>query len=253
MSIANGAGLRRSKRTRVPLAVVVNCSAPPPPLTSTVSVAAPPSLRSVSSPGFQIIRSLPLCPKTWSSASPPVSVSFSVPPNRKSKPPLAEQRVVAGLAEQLVAAGAAGERVVAGAAEQVGRRQRAVGLVERDHVVAAQAEDPDQRGVGDRRRAADDGDRAAVDQDLPGRVAADRDRCCRGCRRDTLSTPALNVAVAAALAGDARGGEDAGGEHGAGEQPAPAARGVVTSCLHRVSFGSRRPLTCRLSFDLPCR
>ena len=39
MSIENGAGLTRSKRTRVPLAVAVNCSAPLPPLTSTVSVA----------------------------------------------------------------------------------------------------------------------------------------------------------------------------------------------------------------------
>jgi len=70
------------------LAVVVNCSAPLPPLTSTVSVSTPPSLRSVSSPGFQIMRSLPLSPNTWSSASPPVSVSFSLPPNRKSDPPL---------------------------------------------------------------------------------------------------------------------------------------------------------------------
>ena len=79
---------------------------------------------------------------------------------------LAEQRVVAGLAEQQVVARAAVERVVAGAAEQVRPRQRAVGLVERDGVVAAQAEDLDQAGVGDRRRAADDGDRAAVDQEL---------------------------------------------------------------------------------------
>ena len=74
MSIENGAGLRRSNRTRVPLAVVVNCSAPLPPLTSTVSVPAPPSLRSVSSPGFQIMWSSPLWPNAWSSASPPVSV-----------------------------------------------------------------------------------------------------------------------------------------------------------------------------------
>ena len=88
MSIENGAGLSRSNRTRVPLAVVVNCSAPLPPLTSTVSVPAPPSLRSVSSPGFQTMRSLPLCPKAWSSASPPVRVSFSSPPNSRSKPPL---------------------------------------------------------------------------------------------------------------------------------------------------------------------
>ena len=45
---------------------------------------------------------------------------------------LAEQGVVAGLAEELVVAGAAGEHVVAVAAEQVGRRQGAVGLVQRD-------------------------------------------------------------------------------------------------------------------------
>ena len=64
MSSENGAGVTRSKRTRVPLAVVVKTSAPLPPLTSTVSVPSPPSLRSVSSPGFQIIRSLPACPKT---------------------------------------------------------------------------------------------------------------------------------------------------------------------------------------------
>ena len=175
MSIENGAGLMRSKRTRVPLAVVVNDSAPLPPLTSTVSVPSPPSLRSVSSPGFQIMRSLPASPKAWSSASPPVSVSLSSPPKRRSNAALAEQRVVAGLAEELVVAGAAGEDVVAGAAEQVGLRQRAVDLAERDRVVAAEAEDLDQRRVGDRRRAADDCDGAAVDQDLTGRVAADRD------------------------------------------------------------------------------
>ena len=34
MSIANGAGSRRSNRTRAPLAVAVNCSALPRPLTS---------------------------------------------------------------------------------------------------------------------------------------------------------------------------------------------------------------------------
>ena len=33
MSMANGAGSRRSNRTRVPFAVVVNTSAPFPPLT----------------------------------------------------------------------------------------------------------------------------------------------------------------------------------------------------------------------------
>ena len=93
-------------------------------------------------------------------------MSLSAPPNSEVEAALAEQRVVAGLAEELVAAGAAGQRVVAGAAEQVGARQRAVGLVEREGVVAAQAEHLDQRGVGDRRRAAQDGDGAAVDQDV---------------------------------------------------------------------------------------
>ena len=176
MSIENGAGLRRSKRTRVPLAVVVNCSRPLPPLTSTVSVPAPPSLRSVSSPGFQIMRSLPDWPKAWSSASPPVSVSLSLPPNSRSKPPLPSSVSLPALAEQLVVAGAAGEDVVAGAAEQVARAGSApLTSLSVSDVVAAEAEDLDQRGVGHRRRAADDGDRAAVDEDLARRVAADRD------------------------------------------------------------------------------
>jgi hypothetical protein len=87
MSIENGAGLRRSNLTRTPLAVVVNCSAPLPPMTSTVSAPSPPSLRSVSSPGFQTMRSLPLWANTWSSASPPVSVSSPLPPKRRSNPP----------------------------------------------------------------------------------------------------------------------------------------------------------------------
>jgi hypothetical protein len=60
---------------------------------------------------------------------------------------LAEERVLAALAEQLVAAGAARQRVVAPAAEQVGRRQRAVDLAERDDVLTAGTEDPDARGL----------------------------------------------------------------------------------------------------------
>ena len=68
-------------------------------------------------------------------------------------------------------------------------------------VVAALAEDLDQRRVGDRRRAADHGDRAAVDQDLPGRVAADRRWCCWRHRRTPSTRRVLNVAVVAALAG----------------------------------------------------
>ena len=80
--------MTRSKRTRVPLAVAVKFSAPLPPLTSAVSVPSPPSIRSVSSPGFQIMRSLPASPNTWSSPSPPVSVSLPSPPNSRSAPPL---------------------------------------------------------------------------------------------------------------------------------------------------------------------
>ena len=87
MSIAKGAGSRRSKRTRVPFAVTVKTSPPLPPLTSAVSVPVPPSIRSLSSPGFQIMRSLPASPNIWSSASPPVRMSSSAPPNSRSKPP----------------------------------------------------------------------------------------------------------------------------------------------------------------------
>ena len=89
---------------------------------------------------------------------------------------LAEQGVVAGLAEELIVARAAGERVVAVAAEEVGGGQRAVGLVERDRVVAVLAEDLDQRGVGDRGLAAGDRHGAAVDEERSGRVATERDR-----------------------------------------------------------------------------
>ena len=124
-----------------------------------------------------------------------------------------DHAVVAGFAEHLVVGVAAGERVVAGAAEQeveaasaeegvvvalteehgrlpeppvrvslpappnrLARGQRPVGFVERDGVVAAQAEHLDQAGIGDRRRAAQDGHGAAVDENVAGRVAAGRDR-----------------------------------------------------------------------------
>ena len=82
---------------------------------------------------------MPAPPKSWSSPEPPVSTSLPAPPN----------------------SWAAGSAPLA--------------LVERDRVVAALAEHLDQRGVGDRRRAARDGYGAAVDENLSGRVAADRD------------------------------------------------------------------------------
>ena len=70
----------------------------------------------MSSPGFQIIRSSPSSPKTWSSASPPVNVSFSVLPNSESVPPF-PWSVGSALAEELVGARAPDERVVVGVAE----------------------------------------------------------------------------------------------------------------------------------------
>src|SRR6185312_917569 len=87
----------------------------------------------------------------------------------------AEEHVVAGLAEQHIVARATGRRVVAGATEQVRGRQGPVRLVEPDVVVAAQSERLNQAGVRDRRRAAQDRDGAAVDQDGPGGIAADGD------------------------------------------------------------------------------
>ena len=82
MSIANGAGLRRSKRTRVPLAVVVNCSS---------AVAA------VDLDGVGVLAALV-----------EVGVVARVP----------DHAVVAALAEGLIVGVAAGERVVLGAAEE---------------------------------------------------------------------------------------------------------------------------------------
>src|SRR5882724_11146173 len=86
-SMVNGAGSMRSTRTRAPLVARANSSAPLPPLTSRVSTPEPPSARSLSSPGFQIMRSSPASPNIWSSPSPPVNVSLPSPPNRRSAPP----------------------------------------------------------------------------------------------------------------------------------------------------------------------
>ena len=172
----NGAGSVRSKRTRVPLAVVVNVSAPLPPLTSTVSLPAPPSLRSVPSPGFQIMRSLPAWPKTWSSPVAAGQRVVAVAAKEQIVASLAEQRVVARLAEELIVARAAGERVVARAAKEIGPRQGAVGFVQRDRVVAALSKGLDQPRVGDRGGAAFDRNGAAIDQHFARRIAADIDR-----------------------------------------------------------------------------
>ena len=88
---------------------------------------------------------------------------------------LAEQDVVAGTAEQQVIARAAGEDVVARATEQLRSGQRAIGLIERDRVVAAGSKHLDQGCVGDRRSSARDGDGTAVNQDSARRIAAHYD------------------------------------------------------------------------------
>ena len=189
MSRENGAGLTRSKRTRVPLGVTVKFSAPLPPLTWTVSMPSPPSLRSVPSPGFQIMRSLPASPKTWSLPAPPVRVSLPSPPKRRSSPPLPSRMSLPAWPKSRslpeppirVSLPSPPKSWALGSAPLVsssaGRRCR-----------------PGRRlnggGVGDGGPAGD-GDRAAVDEDCPGGVAANgdvvvlivaeygEDACCR--------------------------------------------------------------------------
>ena len=141
-----------------------------------VSMPTPPSLRSVSSPGFQIIRSLPLCPKAWSSASPPVMVSFSLPPNSRSKPPRPRSVSLPAWPTSWsapeppvrVSLPAPPNRLAAGSAPLASLS-----------VTTSSPPRPKtrmQRGVGDRRRASDDGDRAVVHEDRSRRIAADHDR-----------------------------------------------------------------------------
>ena len=170
---APGRGGRSARACRS--AVAVNCSVPPPPLTIVVSMPAPPSLRSVSSPGFQIMASSPPSPNAWSSASPPVRVSLSQPAEQAVEAALGVHRVVAALTDQQVVGRPAGQRVVAGAADDGRLRQRAVRLVESEVVASTQAEQRDRPRVGDRRCAAEHRHRPAVDEDRPGGVPRDRD------------------------------------------------------------------------------
>ena len=140
MSMLNGAGLIRSKRTRVPFGVGVNCSAPLPPLTIVVSVPAPPSFRSVSSPGFQIIWSLPVLAEHLVVGVAAGQRVVAHAARQHVGAALAEKRVVAGLTNEGVGARAASERVVAVAADEAALRQCAVRLVDRDRVVAGAAD-----------------------------------------------------------------------------------------------------------------
>src|SRR5262249_32183362 len=88
--------------------------------------------------------------------------------------------VVAGLAEEHVVAGPARQGVVAGAAEEVRRRQRPAGLVQRNLVVTTLPKDLNAGRVRDRRRTPLYGDGAAVDEDLAGGVPADDDGVVQG-------------------------------------------------------------------------
>ena len=97
---------------------------------------------------------------------------------------LAEQRVVAGLAEQLVAAGAAGDARRC-RRRRTGWRGGSAPLASLSVMVSL----PPWPNTWIRLVLATVGvppvigDGAAVDEDVAGRVAADGDRCCRGCRR----------------------------------------------------------------------
>ena len=149
---------------------------------------------------------MPACPKSWSSPEPPVSVSLP------------------------------------SAAEQVRPRQRAARLVERDHVIVAEAEDPDQRGVGDRGRATADGHRAAVDQDHAGCVAADLDRV-GGAVTEDREYAVVERRGCGGTRRRTRHQHRSGAEHDTGEQPArrPSPR-AVTTLLHRSSLRAQPKL-----------
>ena len=150
--------------------------------------AAPPSLRSVSSPGFQIIRSLPASPKTWSSASPPVRVSFSEPPKRKSMPPL-PTRVSLPAWPKSMSPPAPPVSVSLPAPPNRFARGRAP-LAWSSVIVSL----PPWPKLWIREVLAtvgvppDDGHRAAVDEDVPGGVAADRDGVIQVVAEDSQDT-----------------------------------------------------------------
>ena len=121
MSIENGAGSSRSKRTRVPLAVTVKISAPLPPLTSTVSIAGAALVQVgvvARVPDHAVVAGLAEHLVVGVAAGQRVVAGAA---EQEVEAALAEQRVVAGSGRTAVAARAAGQRVVAGAAEQIAR------------------------------------------------------------------------------------------------------------------------------------
>ena len=191
MSRLNGSGLTRSKRTRVPSAVAVKASPTPPPFTTTASEPSPPSLTSLPSPGFQISWSSP-APAEGLVAAPTTGERVVAPPAIEQVIAAAsEQVVVAAATDQAVRARSADEHVVAGPAVKNRVRQRPVGLVEGDAVVAAAPEHHDAVDVRDGGTCAVDVDGSAVDVDGTGRVAAHRDRVRARVPEDRQDTVAL--------------------------------------------------------------
>ena len=82
--------MSRSRRTREPLAETSIVSAALLPLKSRTSAPASPSTTSLSSPGFQVRRSLPVPSRAVSSPSPPETASLPLPPSSvwSPRPPI---------------------------------------------------------------------------------------------------------------------------------------------------------------------
>ena len=176
MSIENGAGVTRSKRTREPFAVAAE-------LLGTVAAVDLDRVDAVGAfveigvvagiPDHPVVAALAECLVVGVAAREDVVLAAA---EQEVVAALPEQRVVAGLPEELVGAGAAGEGVVVGAAEQIRCRQRPVCLVEADDVVAPWPKTRISDVLATVGVPPSDRDRAAVHEDLPGCIAADHDR-----------------------------------------------------------------------------
>ena len=118
------------------------------------------------SPGFQIEAVVAGVAEARSSPAPPARSVVPAAAVERVGAALGEEDIVAVVAGERVVAGAADQVVVAGAAGEAGLGERAVGLVEREFVVAAEPGDVDQGGVCDGGGGPGDRDRAAVDQQL---------------------------------------------------------------------------------------
>ena len=175
MSRKNGAGLMRSKRTRVPLGVMRELfgSVAAIDLGGVIAVAALHEVAALARiPDHAVVAGLAEHLVVADPAGQRVVARTS---EQQVVATLAQHRVVAGLAEQHIVTGAAGDDVVPVAAEQLCGGQRAVAFIERDRVVAALTEHLDRAGVRDSRLAADDSHGAAIDEKVPGRVTAGND------------------------------------------------------------------------------